>query len=87
MELKRIRWVLFRRYYPLLLDASAIVLAALSVFDMLQMFLKLQESHDLPKRTGSAPVIFAISELLLASPFLSSNLSKTFKSMQVRRAA
>ena len=34
MELERIRRDLFRRYYPLLLDASAIVLEALSVSDM-----------------------------------------------------
>ena len=87
MELKRIRWGLFRRYYPLLLDALAIVLEALSISDMLQVILKLYASYDLPKRTGSAPVIFAISELLLASPSLSSSLSKTFKLIQVRRAA
>ena len=35
MELKRIGWGLFRRYCPLLLDASATVLERLSVSHLL----------------------------------------------------
>ena len=34
--------------------------------------------HGLPVRSGSAPVNFASSELLLASPFLSSSVSNSF---------
>ena len=83
----RIRWDLFQIRSPLRLDASSTVLELLLRLVMLQTLQNLESGYDPPVSSGSAPVILASSELLLASPSLSSNFSKRPILMPTRSAA